>query len=248
MAVIRHGPSPEDHYSLVPNCLARDGELSLQAKGLYVYLRSHREGWEMSTERIGEALGVSRDTVSKYVKELETAGYLDRDRVHDESGQFTGMAYTLNIEPLPKKPGNGKNPRPVKPASGDSRQHKKTNSFKKTNSLKEEQPPNPQRGNDTAPDGFDKWWETYPKKVGKGQARTAFKKALKKIDLDALTTKTQSFSDFHEKAGTEKRFIPNPATWLNGERWDDELDAPVLASSVDQFRRTQPLDYEEIPF
>ena len=54
MAVIRHGPAPEDHYSMVSNELARDPNISLQAKGIYLYLRSHREGWAMSTERIGD--------------------------------------------------------------------------------------------------------------------------------------------------------------------------------------------------
>ena len=137
MAVIRHGPAPEDHYSLIPNDLARSTEISLQAKGLYLYLRSHREGWEMSTERIGEVLGIHRDTVSKYVRELENLGYLDRQKVFDESGHFAGIAYILSSEPLLKNTVNGKTPDAEKhrtrknTVSGDLRQHKKTNSSKK---------------------------------------------------------------------------------------------------------------------
>ena len=90
MAVIRHGPAPEDHYSMVSNELARDPSISLQAKGIYLYLRSHREGWAMSTERIGEALGVHRNTVGKYVTELSDAGYLIKDQAKDEFGKFAG--------------------------------------------------------------------------------------------------------------------------------------------------------------
>ena len=72
-------------------------------------------------------------------------------------------------------------------------------------------------------DRFDEWWEHYPKKVGKGQARTAFRRALKKIDLDTLIDGTRQLAAHHQQAGTDKKFIPNPSTWLNGERWDDEL-------------------------
>ena len=68
MAVFRHGPKIEDHYSQIPNDLARSPDISLAAKGLYTYLSSHREGWAMSTERVGEALGVHRNTIAKYVK------------------------------------------------------------------------------------------------------------------------------------------------------------------------------------
>ena len=28
-------------------------------------------------------------------------------------------------------------------------------------------------------------------------------------------------------ADTDKQFIPHPATWLNGERWLDEPEAPT---------------------
>lgn len=70
---------------------------------------------------------------------------------------------------------------------------------------------------------FDEWWEHYPKKVGKGQARTAFRRALKKVDLGTLMDGTRQLAAHHQQAGTDKKFIPNPSTWLNGERWDDEL-------------------------
>lgn len=146
MAVIRHGPAPEDHYSLVSNELARDPGISLQAKGIYLYLRSHREGWSMSTQRIGEALGINKDTVSKYVRELESVGFLVRSYSHSGKGTFDGMEYTILSEPLPKKPVNGVyrkrlEPEPVVTGAGSSGTHKKTNSYKKTSSSKKTKTP-----------------------------------------------------------------------------------------------------------
>lgn len=136
MATLRHGPAPEDHYSLVSNDLARDPGISLQAKGLYLYLRSHREGWSMSTERIGEALGIHRNTVSKYVQELERAGFLLRENSHSRAGTFDGMEYTILSSPLHKNTDSGVLPRAVFTGRGKNVQHKKTNSFKKTNESK----------------------------------------------------------------------------------------------------------------
>ena len=72
-------------------------------------------------------------------------------------------------------------------------------------------------------DQFDDFWDAYPKKVGKGQARKAYTTAVKKVDAGTLMEKLELFKAHHEKLGTDKRYIPNASTWLNGERWDDEL-------------------------
>ena len=67
---------------------------------------------------------------------------------------------------------------------------------------------------------FNDWYKDYPKKVGKGQARKAFKAALKKTDLETLKAGLAKYLKTVE--GKDKEFIANPATWLNGERWDDD--------------------------
>jgi hypothetical protein len=63
-----------------------------------------------------------------------------------------------------------------------------------------------------------------PKKVGKGQARRSFKQALKKTDLSTLTSAMDRYAKSVE--GSDPKFVAHPATWLNGERWDDEPDIP----------------------
>ena len=225
MAVIKHGPSPEDHFSLISNSIARNPNITLKTKGVYIYLRSHREGWSMSTERIAEALNVSRATIGRAVNELIEHGYLVREQSRGEGGMFGSSDYIVMSEPLVKNDTTDdspcvKTPHTVNADNGVLTQHKKTNSSKKTIEDKEDNPPLPPKG---ASDPFDEWWEHYPKKVGKGQARTAFKRALKKIDLDTLMDGTRQLAAHHQQAGTDKKFIPNPSTWLNGERWDDEL-------------------------
>ena len=81
-------------------------------------------------------------------------------------------------------------------------------------------------------DAFEQWWKRYPRKVGKGQARKAYASALKKVSADELAEAAEAFAGRVHRSGTEDRFIPHPATWLNGERW---TDSPVEDGSGEQF-------------
>jgi hypothetical protein len=70
---------------------------------------------------------------------------------------------------------------------------------------------------------FDDFWKAYPKKTAKDDARKAFEK--RKPDADMLgqmlaALAVQKASPAWTKDGGQ--FIPNPATWLNGGRWQDE--------------------------
>jgi len=65
------------------------------------------------------------------------------------------------------------------------------------------------------------FWEEYPKKVGKGAAFTAFKKAKVKLETLLTAVAEQKGSEDWLKEGG--RYIPMPTTWLNQRRWEDEL-------------------------
>lgn len=74
---------------------------------------------------------------------------------------------------------------------------------------------------------FDAFWAEYPKKADKKAARRAWGKIrnLCKVYpgiMDAL--RRQKESPGWTKDGGQ--FIPNPSTWINGERWNDEAPKP----------------------
>lgn len=79
---------------------------------------------------------------------------------------------------------------------------------------------------------FEAWWSLYPRKVGKGQARKAYASALKKTTTDELADAAEVFAARVHDSGTEERFVPHPATWLNGERWTDAAPPPVAGPAV----------------
>lgn len=73
---------------------------------------------------------------------------------------------------------------------------------------------------------FDTFWEAYPKKIGKGAAKKAWAKikpseTLLQEMLKAIETARRT-EQWQRDNG---QYIPNPATWLNQERWDDEYGA-----------------------
>lgn len=72
---------------------------------------------------------------------------------------------------------------------------------------------------------FEAWYAAYPRKVGRGQAVKAYKAALKKADAETIRAGLDAQLPAMSKS--ERKFIPLPATWLNGERWADE--APDVA-------------------
>ncbi len=68
---------------------------------------------------------------------------------------------------------------------------------------------------------FERFWEAYPKKTAKLEAEKAFIK-LNVNDglLDTMLTALEKQSSQWQ----QMQYIPYPATWLNGKRWNDELE------------------------
>jgi hypothetical protein len=71
---------------------------------------------------------------------------------------------------------------------------------------------------------FESFWSAYPKKVGKADALKAWKKnkAAQHIDKALKTIERMKATDQWQREGG--RYIPNPATWINQGRWDDEIE------------------------
>ena len=74
----------------------------------------------------------------------------------------------------------------------------------------------------TTPDStnrFDEFWATYPRREGKGAARTAYEKALKKTDAETIIDAAARYGSDPNRS---KKFTKHPSTWLNQECWEDE--------------------------
>lgn len=71
---------------------------------------------------------------------------------------------------------------------------------------------------------FDEFWAAYPKKVGKGEARKSWRKIKPDAELHRKILAAVEEAKRSEQWTREHgQYIPNPATWLNQSRWEDEL-------------------------
>lgn len=90
---------------------------------------------------------------------------------------------------------------------------------------------------------FDTFWREYPRKTGKGDARKKFAKALTKTSFEnimAALWKVKASAQWQKDDG---QFVPYPATWLNQERWDDEVGQS--ADGLDNLRNLYAMAKEE---
>jgi hypothetical protein len=69
---------------------------------------------------------------------------------------------------------------------------------------------------------FEEFWSAYPRKVAKAVARKSFARLTEQQQLDACKAISNHIAYWKAKE-TELEFVPHPATWLNQERWEDEL-------------------------
>jgi len=80
---------------------------------------------------------------------------------------------------------------------------------------------------------FNEFWKLYPRKESKQQAKKAWlkinpDKALFDLIANALEYRCQS----REWLEADGRYIPHPATWLNGRRWEDEQNPTNISQSA----------------
>lgn len=67
---------------------------------------------------------------------------------------------------------------------------------------------------------FEKFWNAYPRKVGRNSAYQKFIKILDEVDAEILIKAVEA----QKQNWDDPKFIPHPTTWLNQGRWKDEAD------------------------
>lgn len=92
--------------------------------------------------------------------------------------------------------------------------------------------PAPQ-GEETDAD-FAAWYASYPRREARGAAVKAYRTARKKATADQLLEGARAYAA--TVAGKERRYIAQPATWLNGERWLDEQAVVPGTEDPDAYR------------
>jgi len=169
-----------------------------------------------SLARLCKVTEMGKTALVGHLDTLEKLGLIERLRKYDNNGAFKSTDYVLTLkdDTLVRNTDN-----PCSDFALPLVRNANTNLV--SNNLGSK--PYTSSKDDEVNYYFDQLWSLYPRKVGKGQARKAFKAASKKKDFYDLLPKLMDYVQTLE--GKDKQFIPHLATWLNGERWEDEVEA-----------------------
>ena len=98
MAVFRIDKTRD--YTVMANHHLRNKDLSLKAKGLLSLMLSLPDDWDYTTKGLATICKDGVDCICSTVRELETAGYIQRRRIRDGHGRLTVIEYTILEHPL----------------------------------------------------------------------------------------------------------------------------------------------------
>jgi hypothetical protein len=119
------------NFTVMSNYHFKEKKMSLKAKGLLSLMLSLPDDWDYSIAGLTTLSKDGRDGVMSALGELEKFGYLQRERVTNDKGQFAGVEYNIYEQPQEKpvseKP-NQENSTSEKPNS-ENREQLNTNSI-----------------------------------------------------------------------------------------------------------------------
>ena len=91
---------------------------------------------------------------------------------------------------------------------------------------------------------FSKFWAEYPRKEAKQNAIKAWKKINPDSELsEKIMEGLKKWKESDDWSRDGGRYIPHPASWLNGRRWEDEVYEHKPDKKVLPFQDFQQRDY-----
>lgn len=194
-------------------------KVGVYGTAVYVSLCRHankQQEAHPSIKRIAEQHGCSEKQIGRAIKALEDLQIIQRVRM---GKKLNNRYLLLDKSEWTGSPVTDKTHSPITTDSQsdhlrtDSPIHSKDTHFKDTHKK------------DAGSPSFDLFYEAYPKKANrKGAARSWAKVPAAEHPRIFEALEASKRSEQWAKDGG--RFVPHPATWLNQERWKDDLPPP----------------------
>ena len=219
----------------IPASLWLDHSLSTNEKVMLVEISSLEDdvrGCYATNAHFAAFFGLSVSRVSEIISGLAERGLIKVEQIREGKRVIERRIRLTNPFDKPKTPSeNAVNPF----GKGDEPPSKNTQGSNTPMS-------NTKRVKDLRASGaevdaaFDQFWKLYPKKKSRKDALKAWNKLspgaeLQAVMIAALANHCAS-RDWAKEGG---QYIPNAATWLNGERWHDVLQPAAGAARPGSF-------------
>lgn len=198
--------SKKSYYAIIPAHVRYDTSIPANAKLLYGELTAlcNAEGYCWAGNAyFADLYGVSKKSISNWITTLSKRGYISVEMKYKEgTAEILDRYIRIVPEGIEK---NFHTPMEEKVKDNNTGFNNTLN-----NTLEDIYP-------------FDEFWKAYPKKKAKEAARKAWAKlkpdeTLGKTIIQAVLESAKA-QDWLKENG---KYIPHPATYLNGKRWEDE--------------------------
>lgn len=182
--------------------------------------------WRAGYEVIADETGLTRDQVKRALRTLSNEGWIDSQTFRREGPYDRTLSYSVVV---PDDRADSPDERAGSPDvdRADSPDVPLTRPVKKITTA---DGPKTEAEVDRV---FGIFWAAYPRHIARAKARQSFEKAIAKVSASVIV---EAAGRYRRHVGdSDPKFIAHPATWLNQERWDDEL-GPVAGTGRDSIR------------
>lgn len=216
-------------YLVLATAAAEDTSISSKARGFLVYLLAKPDDWEISIKGMAAQLQEGRDSIRAGMKELTDAGYVKAVWSRGDDGRMEGITYVLD-EGRRFTEQERENPETENPVTDNP-----TQVIKQDNLINKELTPLPPMGEsegvkkEVEDTRFSIFWNEYPR--ARRQAKKVARAKWDKLKVDDVKFRI-IMEALRKQKSTEQwtkdkgQFVPMPSTWLNQERWEDEVAGP----------------------
>ncbi|NIL20066.1 helix-turn-helix domain-containing protein [Pseudomonas sp. AN3A02] len=187
-----------------------------------------------SYQHIADQCEIGRSTVKLHIRELEKSGFLRREyRRKGELNQSNVFHLSLDGGAA-SAPGGGAPDNP--PGAGDNLGGGAGAAPRTSHSSEPVKEPKTLCASEVElTEAFEVFWKLYPNKKSKKDARKAWDKLKPSADLRlTLMTALGNHRLSRDWTKDDGQYVPMASTWLNGERWTDEL-VPASAAKASAF-------------
>lgn len=238
-------------WAVVPATVLYDDTIPANAKLLYGQI-TQMTGADgccgMTNAQLAEPNGLSEDSVSRLIKALEKAGHIV---VHYAPDAKDGHPVRSIYQVLQAPPLTGKNADKLTGKKTDPLSAKKTMSnVLDNNILPPKSPPRGRRTKSTAewkPERFEGFWKFYPRGEGRQAAIRAWDRLRPDdaliVEIGRALTAQKASPEWMAGIG-----IPHASTYLNQQRWTDEVRKSVDAAPSQAAEPTGTIDTSGLRF
>lgn len=196
---------------------------------IWTFLQTKDNGWNVIGSYLQDKFSLGRKRYSDAMGDLVGMGLVEYVTVRNDLGQVVGRRVIVNYEPVLTEV--SENPHVGQPALRSTcttvNRHlpiKDSLPIKDLNQSLFEGLPSDRIEKLDYETSFENFWAEYPRKTDKKKSREIWMKLKPSDELVKtimLAIQSQRKSEGWTKDGG--KYIPHPTTWLNGERWSDEL-------------------------